>query len=86
MKANKFLIDSLKLAENLQRELDNAPDVLNNMMESMMPKLTNEERIKMQSLVKESSKLMDDAKNGSVSNIQQRIDELTKKYGGENNS
>tara|TARA_R100000541_G_scaffold1073_1_gene4993 strand:- start:423 stop:683 length:261 start_codon:yes stop_codon:yes gene_type:complete len=86
MKANNFLIDSLKLAENLQRELDNAPDVLNNMMESMMPKLTNEERIKMQSLVKESSKLMDDAKNGSVSNIQQRIDELTKKYGGENNS
>ena len=82
MKANNFLIDSLKLAENLQRELDNAPDVLNNMMESMMPKLTNEERIKMQSLVKESSKLMDDAKNGSVSNIQQRIDELTKKYGG----
>lgn len=86
MKANNFLIDSLKLAENLQRELDKAPDVLNNMMESMMPKLTNEERIKMQSLVKESSKLMDDAKNGSVSNIQQRIDELTKKYGGENNS
>lgn len=86
MKANNFLIDSLKLAENLQRELDKTPDVLNNMMESMMPKLTNEERIKMQSLVKESSKLMDDAKNGSVSNIQQRIDELTKKYGGENNS
>lgn len=82
MKANKFLIDSLKLAENLQTELDKAPDVLNNMMESMMPKLTNEEKIKMQSLVKESSKLMDDAKNGSVSNIQQRIDELTKKYGG----
>lgn len=86
MKANKFLIDSLKLAENLQRELDKTPDVLNNMMESMMPKLTNEEKIKMQSLVKESSKLMEDAKNGSVSNIQQRIDELTKKYGGENNS
>lgn len=86
MKANNFLIDSLKLAENLQRELDKTPDVLNNMMESIMPKLTNEERIKMQSLVKESSKLMDDAKNGSVSNIQQRIDELTKKYGGENNS
>jgi len=82
MKANKFLIDSLKLAENLQRELDKAPNVLNNMMESMMPKLTNEEKIKMQSLVKESSKLMEDAKNGSVSNIQQRIDELTKKYGG----
>ena len=82
MKANKFLIDSLKLAENLQTELDKAPDVLNNMMESMMPKLTNEEKIKMQSLVKESSKLMEDAKNGSVSNIQQRIDELTKKYGG----
>lgn len=86
MKANNFLIDSLKLAENLQRELDKTPDVLNNMMESMMPKLTNEEKIKMQSLVKESNKLMDDAKNGSVSNIQQRIDELTKKYGGENNS
>ena len=82
MKANNFLIDSLKLAENLQRELDKTPDVLNNMMESMMPKLTNEEKIKMQSLVKESSKLMEDAKNGSVSNIQQRIDELTKKYGG----
>ena len=80
MKANNFLIDSLKLAENLQRELDKTPDVLNNMMESIMPKLTNEERIKMQSLVKESSKLMDEAKNGSVSNIQQRIDELSKKY------
>ena len=80
MKANSFFLDSLKLAENLQKEMDNAPNVLNNMVESMMPKLTNEEKIKMQSLVKESSKLMDDAKNGSVSNIQQRIDELTKKY------
>lgn len=86
MKANKFLIDSLKLAENLQREMDNAPNVLNNMMESMMPKLTNEEKVKMQSLVKESSKLMDDAKNGSISDIQQRIDELKNKYGSENNS
>tara|TARA_R110002072_G_scaffold1830_9_gene15479 strand:- start:583 stop:843 length:261 start_codon:yes stop_codon:yes gene_type:complete len=86
MKANKFLIDSLKLAENLQREMDNAPNVLNNMMESMMPKLTNEEKVKMQSLVKESSKLMDDAKNGSISDIQQRIDELKNKYGSANNS
>ena len=86
MKANSFFLDSLKLAENLQREMDKAPDVLNNMLESMMPKLTNEEKIKMQSLVKESSKLMDEAKNGSVSDIQQRIDELKNKYGGANNS
>ena len=86
MKANSFFLDSLKLAENLQREIDKAPDVLNNMLESMMPKLTNEEKIKMQSLVKESSKLMDDAKNGSISDIQQRIDELKNKYGRENNS
>ncbi len=86
MKANNFFLDSLKLAENLQREMDNAPNVLNNMVESMMPKLTNEEKIKMQSLVKESSKLMDDAKNGSISDIQQRIDELKNKYGRENNS
>ena len=86
MKANNFFLDSLKLAENLQKEMDNAPNVLNNMVESMMPKLTNEEKIKMQSLVKESSKLMDDAKNGSISDIQQRIDELKNKYGRENNS
>ena len=86
MKANNFFLDSLKLAENLQREIDKAPDVLNNMLESMMPKLTNEEKIKMQSLVKESSKLMDEAKNGSVSDIQQRIDELKNKYGSANNS
>ena len=86
MKANSFFLDSLKLAENLQREIDKAPDVLNNMLESMMPKLTNEEKIKMQSLVKESSKLMDDAKNGSISDIQQRIDELKNKYGSANNS
>lgn len=86
MKANSFFLDSLKLAENLQREIDKAPDVLNNMLESMMPKLTNEEKIKMQSLVKESSKLMDEAKNGSVSDIQQRIDELKNKYGRANNS
>ena len=86
MKANSFFLDSLKLAENLQREMDNAPNVLNNMVESMMPKLTNEEKIKMQSLVKESSKLMDEAKNGSISNIQQRIDELKNKYGSANNS
>jgi len=86
MRANNFFIDSLKLAENLQKEMDNAPNVLNNMLESMMPKLTNEEKIKMQSLVKESSKLMDEAKNGSVSDIQQRIDELKNKYGGANNS
>jgi predicted nuclease with TOPRIM domain len=86
MKANSFFLDSLKLAENLQREIDKAPDVLNNMLESMMPKLTNEEKIKMQSLVKESSKLMDEAKNGSVSDIQQRIDELKNKYGSANNS
>ena len=86
MKANSFFLDSLKLAENLQREVDKAPDVLNNMLESMMPKLTNEEKIKMQSLVKESSKLMDEAKNGSVSDIQQRIDELKNKYGRANNS
>jgi len=86
MKANNFFLDSLKLAENLQKEMDNAPNVLNNMLESMMPKLTNEEKIKMQSLVKESSKLMDEAKNGSVSDIQQRIDELKNKYGGANNS
>lgn len=86
MRANNFFIDSLKLAENLEKEMDNAPNVLNNMLESMMPKLTNEEKIKMQSLVKESSKLMDEAKNGSVSDIQQRIDELKNKYGGANNS
>lgn len=86
MKANSFFLDSLKLAENLQKEMDNAPNVLNNMLESMMPKLTNEEKIKMQSLVKESSKLMDEAKNGSVSDIQQRIDELKNKYGRANNS
>ena len=68
------------MAENLQSEIDKAPDVLNNMLESVLPNLSNEDKLTMQSLVKESSKLMDDAKNGSVSNIQQRIDELSKKY------
>tara|TARA_R110001606_G_scaffold322698_1_gene469578 strand:- start:302 stop:532 length:231 start_codon:yes stop_codon:yes gene_type:complete len=70
----------MKMAENLQSEIDKAPDVLNNMLESVLPNLSNEDKLTMQSLVKESSKLMDDAKNGSVSNIQQRIDELSKKY------
>ena len=80
MKANSFILESMKMAENLQSEIDKAPDVLNNMLESVLPNLSNEDKLTMQSLVKESSKLMDDAKNGSVSNIQQRIDELTKKY------
>ena len=80
MKANNFILDSMKMAENLQNEIDKAPDVLNNMLESVLPNLSNEDKLTMQSLVKESSKLMDEAKNGSVSNIQQRIDELSKKY------
>lgn len=80
MKANSFILESMKMAENLQSEIDKAPDVLNNMLESVLPNLSNEDKLTMQSLVKESSKLMDDAKNGSVSNIQQRIDELSKKY------
>ena len=80
MKANSFILDSMKMAENLQNEIDKAPNVLNNMLESVLPNLSNEDKLTMQSLVKESSKLMDEAKNGSVSNIQQRIDELSKKY------
>jgi len=80
MKANNFILESMKMAENLKSEIDKAPDVLNNMLESVLPNLSNEDKLTMQSLVKESSKLMDDAKNGSVSNIQQRIDELSKKY------
>tara|TARA_R110001632_G_scaffold12010_1_gene42239 strand:- start:982 stop:1242 length:261 start_codon:yes stop_codon:yes gene_type:complete len=80
MKANSFILESIKLAGTLQKEIDKAPDVLNNMLESVLPNLSNEDKLTMQSLVKESSKLMDDAKNGSVSNIQQRIDELSKKY------
>lgn len=81
MKANKFISQSMKLAETLSNEIDKTPNLLNNVIESMLPNLSNEDKIKMQSLVKESNKLMDDAKNGNVSDIQQKIDELKNKYG-----
>jgi len=80
MKANKFISQSMKLAETLSNEIDKTPNLLNNVIESMLPNLSNEDKIKMQSLVKESNKLMDDAKNGNVSDIQQKIDELKYKY------
>tara|TARA_R110002049_G_scaffold111993_1_gene261320 strand:+ start:2817 stop:3077 length:261 start_codon:yes stop_codon:yes gene_type:complete len=86
MKANKFMLDSIKLAGTLQKEIDKTPDLFNNMLESMIPNLSNQDKIKMQSLVKESNKLMEDAKNGSVSDIQQKIDELRNKYGRTNNT
>ena len=80
MKANDFILDSMKLAETLTREIDKAPNLLNQMVESSIPNLSNNEKIQLQKLVKESNKLISDAKSGNVSDIQQRIDELKNKY------
>lgn len=80
MKANDFILDSMKLAETLTREIDKAPNLLNQMVESSIPNLSNTEKIQLQKLVKESNKLISDAKSGNVSDIQQRIDELKNKY------
>lgn len=80
MRANNFIKQSLEMANSLSKELENAPKIFENMMSDIIPNVSNEEKQILQSLVKESNKLMKDSKKMSLSDIQQRIDELKNKY------
>ena len=87
MKDSKILEQSLKLANQFQKDIDHIPNLFDSMLESLLPNVSNNDKIKLQELVKESNKLIDEAKkNGDIVKIKQSIDDLTNKYGRNNNT
>lgn len=82
MKDNKFFEQSLKMADQFAKDVQNVPEMFNSMLSEFLPKATTEEKIKLQNFVKESNKAIEDArKTGDFVKIKQSIDELTTKYG-----
>lgn len=82
MKDNKFFEQSLKMADQFAKDVQNVPEMFDSMLSEFLPKATTEEKIKLQNFVKESNKAIEDArKTGDFVKIKQSIDELTTKYG-----
>jgi len=87
MRANNIFEQSLKLAEQYAKDVENVPKMFDSMLSEILPKATPEEKIKLQSLVKESNKVIEEArKTGDFAKIKQSIDELTAKHGRNNNT
>tara|TARA_R110001592_G_scaffold62969_2_gene192792 strand:- start:1406 stop:1669 length:264 start_codon:yes stop_codon:yes gene_type:complete len=87
MKDNKFFEQSLKMADQFAKDVQNVPEMFDSMLSEFLPKATTEEKIKLQNFVKESNKAIEDArKTGDFVKIKQSIDELTTKYGRNNNT
>jgi len=87
MKDNNVFKQSLKMAESFKKDVDSVPDLFDSILTKVLPNVSNEEKIKLQTLVKESNKLIDNAKkNGDFLKIKQSIDELTNKYGSNNHT
>ena len=87
MKDNKFFEQSLKMADQFAKDVQNVPEMFDSMLSEFLPKATTEEKIKLQNFVKESNKAIEDArKTGDFIKIKQSIDELTSKYGRNNNT
>lgn len=81
MKDNKFFEQSLKMADQFAKDVQNVPEMFDSMLSEFLPKATTEEKIKLQNFVKESNKAIEDArKTGDFVKIKQSIDELTTKY------
>ena len=84
---SKIFEQSLKLAEQFQKDVVHVPKLFDSMLESLLPNVSNEDKVKLQTLVKESNKLIEDArKTGDFVKIKQSIDDLTNKYGRDNNT
>ena len=87
MKDSKILEQSLKLANQFGKDIDQTPKLFDSMLESLLPNVSNDDKVKLQTLVKESNKLIEDArKTGDFVKIKQSIDDLTNKYGRSNNT
>tara|TARA_Y100001938_G_C8073786_1_gene424715 strand:- start:1810 stop:2073 length:264 start_codon:yes stop_codon:yes gene_type:complete len=87
MRDNKIFEQSLKMAEQFAKDVDNVPKLFESMLSEVLPKATPEEKIKLQQLVKESNKVIEDArKTGDFVKIKQSIDELTAKHGRNSNT
>ena len=87
MKDNKIFEKTFELAEQFAKDLKNVPNMFDSMLSEALPKATPEEKIKLQQLVKESNKIIEDArKTGDFVKIKQSIDELTFKYGRNSNT
>ena len=87
MKDNDFFKKSLKLAEQFAKDVKDVPDLFDSILSDVLPNVSNEDKIKLQNLVKESSKVIDDAKkHGDFLKIKQSIDELTLKHGRNNHT
>lgn len=82
MRANDIFKESLKLAEQFAKDINNVPKLFDSVLSDILPNLSDDEKIKLQQLVKESNKLIDNAKKtGDFVNIKESIDELNNKYG-----
>jgi len=87
MRDNNIFEQSLKIAEQFAKDTKNVPDLFDKILSEVIPKATSEEKIKLQQLVKESNKVIEDArKTGDFVKIKQSIDELTRKHGRNNNT
>ena len=87
MKANNIFEQTLKIAEQFAKDAQNVSKMFDSMLAEVLPNATTEEKIKLQQLVKESNKVIEDArKTGDFVKIKQSIDELTSKYGRNNNT
>ena len=87
MRDNDFFKKSLKLAEQYAKDVKNVPNLFDSILSDVLPNVSKEDKIKLQNLVKESNKVIDDAKkHGDFLKIKQSIDELTLKHGRNNNT
>ena len=87
MKDNKVFEQSLKMAQAFQKDIQNVPNLFDSILTEVLPNVSNEEKLKLQTLVQESNKLIDEAKkNGDFLKIKQSIDELNNKYGRNNHT
>ena len=84
---SKIFERSLKLAEQFQKDVVQVPNLFDSMLQNLLPNVSNEDKVKLQTLVKESNKLIEDArKTGDFVKIKQSIDDLTNNYVRNNNT
>ena len=84
---NDIFKNSLKLAEKFTKDLDNVPKMFDNLLKELIPKISKEEKIKLQNVVKDSNKVIEQArKTGDFVKIKESIDELSSKYGRNDNT
>ena len=84
---NNIFENSLRIANQFAKDLENVPKLFDSMMGKVLPEVSKEEKIKLQQLVKESNKLIDEAKKtGDIVKIKESIDNLTNEYGRNNNT